>query len=102
MKLRFTKQARQEFLQIVDVFIEFAGERNANKFITKMNLCGERLLKQPLSGHPEELLAGRKRLYRSLSINANYRLIYHVTSTTIWIVDIWDRRRDPLKLAERI
>ena len=74
----------------------------ANLFIEKTNQCGNKLLKYPHIGHPEELLADRKRLYRTISINTNYRLIYHVTSTTIWIVDVWDRRRDPLKLTKRI
>ena len=102
MKLRFTKQARIAFLQIVDIFVEYAGQRPANLFIEKTNQCDNKLLKYPHTGHPEELLADRKRLYRTISINTNYRLIYHVTSTTIWIVDVWDRRRDPLKLTKRI
>ena len=76
MQLQFTKQAREEYLRIVSVFAEFA--------------------------HPETLLSDRKRMYRSISINKNYYFIYHVTKTTIWIVDIWDRRQNPAKLTARI
>lgn len=36
------------------------------------------------------------------SANKNYRMIYHVTKNTIWIVDVWDRRNDPSKLVSRI
>ena len=58
--------------------------------------------KHPEVGHPETLLSDRKRMYRSISINKNYYFIYHVTKTTIWIVDIWDRRQNPAKLTARI
>ena len=102
MKLQFTKQAREEYLRIVSVFAEFAGTRSANLFLERVRDRGETLLKHPEVGHPESLLSDRKRLYRSISINKNYRFIYHVTNTTIWIVDIWDRRRDPARLAARI
>ena len=102
MKLQFTKQAREEYLRIVSVFAEFAGTRSANLFIERVRDRGKTLLKYPEIGHPETLLADRKRLYRSISINENYRFIYHVSKSTIWIVDIWDRRRDPARLTARI
>lgn len=102
MKLQFTKQAREEYLRIVSVFAEFAGTRSANLFLERVRDRGITLLKHPEVGHPESLLFDRKRLYRSISINKNYRFIYHVTNTTIWIVDIWDRRCDPSRLAARI
>ena len=59
-------------------------------------------MKHPEVGHQETLLSDRKRLYRSISINQNYRFVYHVTKTTIWIVDIWDRRNNPDRLKARI
>ena len=102
MKLQFTKQAREEFLRIVSVFAEYAGPRSAEKFIKRVNDRGETLLKHPQIGHPEMLLADRQYKYRSISLNTNYNLIYYVTKTTIWIVDIWDRRNDPARLVKRI
>ena len=102
MQLQFTKQAREEYLRIVSVFAEFAGARSANLFIERVRERGTTLLKHPEVGHPETLLSDRKRMYRSISINKNYYFIYHVTKTTIWIVDIWDRRQNPAKLTARI
>lgn len=102
MQLQFTKQAREEFLRIVSVFAEFAGTRSANLFVERVRERATALVKHSEIGHPEMLLSGRKRLYRSISINQNYRLVYHVTKTTIWIVDIWDRRHDPSKLMVRV
>ena len=102
MKLQFTKQAREEYLRIVSVFAEFAGTRSANLFIERVRDRGTTLMKHPEVGHPETLLSGRNRMYRSISVNKNYSFIYHVTKTTIWIVDIWDRRQNPTRLAARI
>ena len=102
MQLRFTKRARTEFLRIVDVYAEYAGQRSADKFIDKMRKCGESILKYPTASHPEMLLEGRKRLYRSKTLTENYRVIYHVTGTSVWIDDIWDGRRNPARLVKRI
>ena len=102
MQLQFTKQAREEYLRIVAVFAEFAGTRSASLFIERVRERGATLLKHPEVGHPEMLMSDRKRMYRSISINKNYYFIYHVTKTTIWIVDIWDRRQNPSRLTARI
>lgn len=102
MRLQFTKQAREEYLRIVSVFAEFAGTRSAIFFIERVRERGETLIKHPEIGHPETLLSDRKCMYRSISINKNYYFIYHVTKTTIWIVDIWDRRQNPARLTARI
>ena len=102
MQIQFTKLAREEFLRIVSVFAEFAGARSANLFVERVRERGATLLKYPEIGHPETLLSDRKRLYRSISINKNYYFIYHVTKTTIWIVDIWDRRQNPARLTARV
>ncbi len=102
MKVRFTKQARKEFFRIVDVFAEYAGQNYADKFINKVVSIGNQLCKYPSIGHPEYLLKGRKRLYQAKAVNENYRIIYYVARTYIWIVDIWDRRRNPTSLTKRL
>ena len=102
MQLRFTKQARMEFFRIVDVYAEYAGQRSADKIIDKMKKCIESILKYPTASHPEALLADRKRLYRAKMLTKNYRIIYHVTDSSVWIDDIWDGRRHPARLVKRI
>ena len=102
MQYKITKQAQETLMQIYDVFLEFAGQRNADKIIERVDDRLNTLLKHPYIGHPEMLLADRKRVYRAVSINKNYRMIYYTTRKTIWIVDFWDRRRDPAKLAWRV
>ena len=102
MKVRFTKRARHEFFHLVDVFTEFAGQKAANNFIERFNAIGEQLCRHPYTGYPEPLLMGRKKLYRTKTINKNYRIIYYVARINVWIVDIWDRRRNPSALKKRL
>ena len=102
MKVRFNKPAKQEFLRIVSVFVDYAGQIYADRFIDKVVDIAGQLSKFPYIGHPEQLLAGRKRLYRAIPINENYRIIYYVSATTVWLVDIWDRRRNQERLEKRI
>ena len=102
MRLRFTKRARLEFLRIVDVYAEYAGQRYADIFIDKVDKCIKDIFKFPTANHPETLLLERKTRYRAKTITDNYRIIYHVTSATIWIDDIWDRRYNPARLTKRI
>ncbi len=102
MQIRFTKQARAEYLRIVSVFAEFAGIRSANKFIERVKEKGDTLLKQPYIGHPETLLSNRPQDYRNISINKNYYIIYYVEDDIIWLADIWDRRNNPANLVARV
>lgn len=102
MQVRFTTEARNELKRILDVFIEFAGPMSAEKFGQLVDDQINLLQRHPAAGHPEPLLEGHKYLFRSKSINKNYRIIYLVYEDTIWIYDFWDRRVNPLKLKERI
>ena len=102
MRYKITKPAQEAFTRIYDIFFEFAGQRNADKIADRVDERLNTLLKHPYSGHPEKLLADRKREYRAVTINDNYRMIYYVSRNTIWIVDFWDRRHDPAKLVMRI
>lgn len=102
MELRFTKQAEQAFLTIVERHAEYSGPISANKFIDKVNALKRMLLKYPYLGHPEPILADRKYPYRSKSITKYYRIIFFQKGNTIWIADFWDSRQDPVKLAQRI
>ena len=49
-------------------------------------------------------LKNRKKHYRARHIIGRFKLIYYYNETTdtVHIADIWDMRRDPAKLANRI
>ena len=102
MQYKITQPAQKALEKIYDTFYEFAGKRYADDMVERVDDRLQTLLKHPLVGHPEPLLSNRQRCYRAISINKNYRMIYYVSKTTIWIVDFWDRRNDPAALAARI
>ena len=102
MQVKYKRQALRELARITDIYLEYSGPIAARRLIGNVEDCIMSLQKFPFIGHPEPLLTDRKRLYRAKSINKNYRMIYYTTQKTIWIVDFWDRRRDPAKLARRV
>ncbi len=102
MRYKITKPAQEALERIYDTFFEFAGKRHADAIIERVDDRLSTLLQHPLIGHPEPLLSNREKDYRAISINKNYRMIYHVSKNTIWIVDFWDRRNNPAKLVARV
>ena len=64
-----------------------------------------RLEHYPVSYPIEEILQERSILYRCCHLmNRRFKIIYYYNESedTVRVVDIWDTRRDPVKLARRI
>ena len=62
------------------------------------------LSKWPTSGFPEPLLRGFTSFYRARHINKRYKIIYWYDeeNDTVVIEDIWDTKRSPVTLKQRI
>ena len=102
MNIRITKRAKNEYLRLVDLFLEFSGPLAANHFCQSFEEKVNDICKFPEANFREPLLKDRKRIYRAKYVNRNYKIIYHASTTTIYISDIWDMRRDPKNLINRI
>lgn len=50
----------------------------------------------------EPLLAHKSHAYRSLVVHKLYKIVYYIDADAVYIVDLWDVRRNPDALAERI
>lgn len=103
-KVKWQQRAEQELYRLlVKGFLDF-GEGTANNFADKVAKLNEHLCRYPETGFPEPLLMGRKKLYRARHILKRFKLIYYYaeSSDTVHVVDIWDTRREPKKLAKRI
>ena len=103
-KVKWQKRAERELYRyLVKGYLEF-GETTANKFSAKVASLNSDLAKYPETGFPEPLLKDRKRLYRARHILKRFKLIYYYSerSDTVHVADIWDTRREPSKLANRI
>lgn len=62
----------------------------------------ELLAANPYMGKEEPLLEKRRRPYRSLVLDELHKVIYYIDADAVYIVDLWDVRRNPDALAERI
>jgi plasmid stabilization system protein ParE len=102
MQVKFTDQAIAHLESIVDIFLEFAGERYAVKFSHLVDEKLNKLQRFPYIGFIEPLLIGRKYQFRATIIYDNYKMIYYVEEDTIWVVAFWDMRMDPEKLRNMI
>lgn len=103
-QVKWQKRAEHELYRyLLKGFLEF-GETTANKFADRTQYISCELEKFPEIGFPEPLLKGRKKLYKAYFINKRFKLIYYyaATSDTVHVVDIWDTRREPIKLSNRI
>ena len=103
-QVKWQKRAEKELYRyLVKGFLEF-GDKTANNFADKVAVINKDLGRFPEIGYPEPLLKERKRLYRARHIISRFKLIYHYapSTDTVHVVDIWDTRRDPEKLARRI
>lgn len=104
MTYEWKKQAEKELTKASIYCIEQFGKRIAEKFIDAIDQHVKRLAQYPKSGFPEPLLVNRRKKYRSLMINEHFKLVYYYDEAKeiIYIVDLWDTRRAPQSLAQRI
>lgn len=98
MKLVFTEQA----VQSLEECLEFLSRQNIssqkllqirNTILTKTSA----LIKNPHLGQPEEYLEHLSLSHRRI-ITGNYKIIYRIVASTIYITDIFDSRQDPSKM----
>ena len=103
-QIKWQKRAEKELYRyLVKGFLEF-GETTANAFAGKVTAINKDLERFPETGYPEPLLKDRKKLYRARHVLSRFKIIdyYNVETDTGHVADIWDMRRDPAKLANRI
>lgn len=86
-----------------NAFIEY-GQTTSKKWMNERIRMADRLTNHPLSYPPEPLLNDRKRCYRSCLVLERFKFVYYYDSSTdtVFVVDIWDCRRNPESLKLRI
>jgi plasmid maintenance system killer protein len=91
---------RKFYLQGVKEF----GKFTANKTDAIIDSIERDLEQWPTAGFPELLLKNLPKLYRAKHINKRYTLIYRYEEDidTVYIEDIWDTKRSPKNLTNRL
>jgi len=101
MKLYYSQRATRSLNNIYEFLCEKSSRAAAiihNEILDEV----DKLLLFPLMAHLEEELQDRKFEYRSLVVHYTYKVIYRIEEQKIYIVDVWDCRRDPEKLQMNI
>lgn len=104
MQVEWKQQARQEVRAAVIYGAEHFGERTAISFYRQIRIQAELLASHPKLGILEPLLSDRKHQYRSLIVHKHHKLVYYIDEQkdTIYIADLWDMRREPSRLSNRL
>lgn len=102
MKVKLTARFQKQFITVIDYITDNFGGLTAENYTieaeTKVNWVSD----NPNIGRLEPLLADRVIQYRYLHVGKHNKMIYYQKGDTIYIVDLWDMRREPSRLAARI
>jgi plasmid stabilization system protein ParE len=100
----WNKQAETEWRNKLLYGLHEFGQATAANFVQRTNYVISIIRKHPKSGLIEPLLKEKKKTYRYFHLIRPLKLLYYYieSSDTIRIIDVWDSRREPLKLEKRI
>lgn len=101
MNIRWSEFADRKVQEIFDYLGSVAGEKVARRIVRKIYIRPRILMRNPLAGPCEELLADRPEGFRYL-VEERHKIVYFVEEKTIHIVDVFDCRRDPTRLRDGI
>lgn len=96
MQIIFTRRAETDIENIYLYFLEVAPYK-ADEVILQLVSRTEILITHPYSGPQEEFLKAFGFNYRFL-VEGNYKIIYSVKETAVYIIQVFDARQDPLKM----
>ena len=94
LKIVWTKFAISELKSIYEFYKYKAGISVAEKIKKRIFIKVKQLQNHPLSGAIEENLFKTEYDYRYL-VEGNYKIIYRIENKDVFIIDIFDCRRNP-------
>ena len=101
MKIQWATEAREQWRKTA-LYIQLEwGISALRKFKENTEDIQNQLIEFPSLGKIEPLLADRSKLYRSIVLTRQNKVIYYIQDDTIYIVDFWDTRREPKKQANK-
>ncbi len=100
-KVSWTHRARQQLREITDYLHREAGARTAKKMHTRISARTRILAANPYAGQREELLVDMGEDFRCL-VEGNYKIVYYVTDERVYVVTVFDCRRDPVGMRGEV
>ncbi|WP_293715333.1 type II toxin-antitoxin system RelE/ParE family toxin [uncultured Parabacteroides sp.] len=104
MQVIWSPDAEKELDDLVEYCLITFGKRTASNVYRQIKHYDTLLTQNPLMGKHEILLEKYPQGFRSIVEHSHYKLIYFIDkqNNIINIVDIWDTRRAPESLVERL
>lgn len=100
MEIIWTDFAIQNLKTISEYYAEKASKRVAHKIRKEILNSTRQLKKHPESGQQELNLIQLKQEHRYI-VAGNYKVIYRIEKEFIIIIDIFDTRQNPSKMADK-
>ncbi len=101
MKIEWMEPAKRQVQEIFDYHLSVAGTRTARKIVNRIIERPRILANNPHAGEREWLLEDAPYEYRRL-VADDHKIIYRIDGDTVWIVDVWDCRRNPSTLRRSV
>lgn len=102
LKVVWSAFSQNEYLKALTYIKEEFGLKAAKELKANVDLWISRIARNPEISAPEEFLKNEAHQYRSKIVGKHNKLVYWYDSTTIYISDFWDMRREPSKMSKRI
>jgi len=99
MKILWSNFASEMLTEIYDYYKSNASVRVARKIKNEIFTATKQLKSNPYSGQIEINLERLEEGHRYL-VKGNYKIIYKEVSEGILITDVFDTRRDPIKIND--
>lgn len=101
-EVEWSKKANRSRVSILAYGAQAFGVEIVQQLNDRIEDYVSRLAGNPLMGAIEPLLSNRRLEYHSLVVHEHYKLVYRIEEPRIYIVDLWDTRREPNELSRRI
>lgn len=95
----WTDFALNQLEQIFDFYKYKAGVEVSKRLVTQIIDRTLLLENSPFIGTKEPFLERRAKEYRYL-VEGNYKIIYSVEGSDIWVSSVFDCRQNPIKMIE--
>ena len=102
MKSIITDVAKQQIRQIAKYIRKEFGKNRRDEFMQELRQTRRLIESNPTIGPVEPLFTERVVMYRSYVMNRLNKIVYRIDGDTIYIVALWDVRRNPGTLASEV
>lgn len=100
MRIVWTARYNKSLECIFTCALDFYSRTTLKRLNSSIKSIEGLLLDNPLLGAVEPLLIGKENEYRHVIIKPLFKIIYRVEKDVIYMIDIWDTRRNPQKLTD--